>query len=96
MKREQFITVLDLQIRVRPIPSWDHNPSKNGGFLTQLHGGGNSIQLGGGYDTFKSAQKVAQWLLDNPVEYASIHADLVRSNRPIPQSYLDMCKGKEL
>ena len=96
MKKEQFIPVLGLQIRVRPIPSWDHDPAKNGGFLTQLVGGGNGVHLGGGRDTFESAQEVAQWLLDNPAEYADIHADLVRSNRPISQSYLDMCRGQEL
>jgi len=98
MKKEQYITVHDLKIRVRPVPHWDHDPSKNGGFYTTLLvGGGNGIHLGGYWEgTFESAQEIAQWLLDNPAEYADIHADLVRSNRPISQSYLDMCRGQEL
>ena len=96
MKKEQYITVRDLKIRVRPVPHWDHDPSKNGGFYTQIVGGGNGVNIGGGRDTFESAQEVAQWFLDNPLEYSNIHADLVRSNLPIPQSYLDMCRGQEL
>ena len=94
--REDYITVHNLQIRVRPNPSWDHDPSKNGGFYTQIVGGGNGVNIGSGRDTFGSAQDVAQWLMDNPAEYADTHAGLVKSNRPIPQSYLDMCKGQEL
>ena len=96
MKKEQFVPFLGLQIRVRPIPSWDHDPAKNGGFLTQLVGGGNGVHLGGGAMEFESAYEVAEWLRANPVEYSKIHADLWRSNRSIPQSYLDMCKGQEL
>ena len=98
MKGDKWITVLALQIRVRPVPHWNHDPSQNGGFYTTLlAGGGTGVHLGGGRDTFESAKEVAQWLLDNPAEYADIHADLERSNNlTIPQWYLDMCRGQEL
>ena len=95
--KDEYIAVHDLQIRVRPIPHWSNDPTKHGGFSTTLIvGGGNGIHLGGPSNPCGSAQEVAQWLLDNPEEYADIHAYLVKSNLPIPQSYLDMCKGKEL
>jgi len=94
MKGDKYITVHALKIRVRPVPHWNHDPSQNGGFYaTLIVDGGNGVHLGGGLE---SAQEAAQWLLDNPEVYADIHADLVRSNRPIPQFYLDMCRGQEL
>jgi len=98
MKGDRFITVHALKIRVRPVPHWNHDPSQNGGFYTTLIvDGGSGVHLGGGRDTFESAQEVAQWLLDNPAEYADIHADLERSNNLIiPQWYLDMCRGSEI
>ena len=96
MKKEEYITVHDLKIRVRPVPSWDHDPSKNGGFYTTLVDGGNGVHLGSGAMEFESADEVAHWLHDNPAEYEDIVRDLARSNLPIPQSYLDMCRGQEL
>jgi len=92
MKKEEYITVRDLKIRVRPVPHWSHDPLQNGGFYATLAvDGGNGVHLPG--DT---AREVAVRLTHDSDFYAEIHTDLVRSNRPIPQSYLDMCRGQEL
>ena len=91
MKKEEYITVEDLQIRVRPVPSWNADGSPCNVFLCQPIGGGNGIRLGG-----DSAEDVAFGLERDSDTYCAIKESLVRSNHPIPQSYLDMCKGQEL
>jgi len=91
MRKEKYITVHELRIRVRPIPHWSHDPSQNGGILCQPVGGGNGVHLRG-----SNAEEVAQKLENDSGFYLNIYQDLVKSNRPIPQFYLDMCKGKEL
>ena len=47
MKKEEYITVYDLQIRVRPVPSWEADGSRCHVFLCQPVGGGNGIHLRG-------------------------------------------------
>ena len=91
MKKEEYITVYDLQIRVRPVPSWEADGSRCHVFLCQPVGGGNGIHLRG-----DKAADVAFDLADNWDYYQDIQSTLERSNLPIPQSYLDMCKGQEL
>jgi hypothetical protein len=91
MRKEQYLTVHELQIRVRPIPHWSHDPSQNGGIQCQPVGGGNGVHLRG-----SNAEEVAQKLASDSSFYLDIHQTLVKSNRPIPQSYLDMCRGQEL
>lgn len=92
MRKEKYITVRDIKIRVRPVPHWDNDPSKNGGFATTLIvDGGNGVHLRG-----SNAEEVAQKLASDSDFYLDVHQGLVKINLPIPQSYLDMCKGKEL
>ena len=91
MKKEEHITVDCLQVRVRPVPSWEADGSPCNVFLCQPIGGGNGIHLRG-----DRAADVAFDLADNWDYYQDIQSTLERSNRPIPQSYLDMCRGQEL
>jgi len=91
MKKEEYITVDCLQVRVRPVPSWEADGSPCNVFLCQPIGGGNGILLSG-----DRAADVAFGLADNWDYYQEIQSTLERSNLPIPKHYLDMCKGQEL